>query len=169
MSAWDLPTFAAAAMPTLSLAAYLRITRASALYDLVVVGPLATPWTFVLLYTQLSALNQRLGAAPLPPFEALHFLLSSLLGTLVLLWSWLRFTGPSLRLGRYDACGRMVFALWLAWAMSVDVLPMLWLFLVPELVWGVLECLPVRPQGSGSSTARAAFTSAAPMRSSRGG
>lgn len=158
-------------MPSLPLPVYLRLTRASALYDLIVIAPFATPWTFAPLYVQLSVINAWLGAAPLPPFEALHFLFASLLGTLVLLWSWLRFTGPSLRLGRYDAAGRLLFSVWLSWALAVDDLPMLWLFLAPEIVWGVLECWPVAApaQAIGSSTARAAFTSAAPMRSSRGG
>jgi len=50
--------------------------------------------------------------------------------------------------------------------------PLLWLFVVPELAWGVVQWLPLagaHADGSGSSTARAALTSAAPMRSSRGG
>ncbi|MEH6437041.1 hypothetical protein [Massilia sp. DD77] len=47
-------------------------------------------------------------------------------------------------------------------------LVLLWLFLLPELLWGLAQWLPVT-QASGSSTSRAAFTSAAPMRSSRGG
>jgi hypothetical protein len=45
---------------------------------------------------------------------------------------------------------------------------MLWLFLVPEFCWGVAQWLPVA-QDAGSSTERAPLTSAAPMRSSRGG
>lgn len=153
----------------LQLHTYLRLTRASALYDLIVVAPFATPWTFALLYAQLSHINQRFGAGPLPTFASIHFLLATLLGTLVLTWSVCRLTAPSLKLGRFDASARLVFALWLAWAMVQDPLPMLWLFLVPELLWGVLQWWPVELQAIGSSTPRAALTSAAPMRSSRGG
>ena len=148
----------------LSQRTYLRLIRASALYDIVVVAPFATPWTFALLYAQLSHLNQWLGAGPLPGFETIHLLLATLLGTLVLTWSVCRLTTPSLTLGRFDATARLVFSLWLAWAMLQDPLPMLWLFLIPELLWGTVQWWPI-----GSSTARAAFTSAAPMRSSRGG
>lgn len=97
----------------LPLPGYLRLTRASTLYDIIVVAP---------------------------------------------------FAAPSLMLGRFGATTRLVFSVWLAWAMLQDPLPVLWLFLVPELLWGVVQWWPI-----GSSTPRAAFTSAAPMRSSRGG
>lgn len=147
---------------------YLRLTRASAVYDIVQILPFATPWTFSLLYAQLSHLNVWLGAPPLPPFAPLHFLLSSLLGTLVLLWSLVRLGTPSLRLGRFDAVGRLLFAFWIAWAMLQTAMPALWLFLLPELAWGIVEALPVA-HASGSSTPRAALSSAAPMRSRRGG
>ncbi|MBQ5949713.1 hypothetical protein [Massilia sp. ST3] len=152
----------------LPLATYLKLTRLSALYDILTVAPFATPWTFTLLTTQLSHLNGWLGAPALPAFAPIHTLLATLLGTLVLLWSLCRLTGPSLKLGRYDATGRLLFSLWLAWAMLQEDLPVLWVFLLPELLWGLAQWLPVT-QSIGSSTARAAFTSAAPMRSSRGG
>lgn len=155
-------------MPALPLASYLRLARASAVYDVLQILPFATPWTFTLLLEQLSALNAWLGGAPLPPFAPLHLLLSTLLGTLVLLWCAVRLKEPSLRLGRFDGVGRLLFASWIAWAMFSAELPVLWLFLVPELLWGVAQWWPVA-QASGSSTPRAALTSAAPMRSSRGG
>jgi len=149
-------------------ATYLRLTRASALYDIVQILPFATPWSFALFYQQLSTLNVWLGADPLPAFAPLHFVLSSLLGTLVLLWSVFRLGSPSRRLGRFDAVGRLLFAFWIAWAMLQVSMPVLWIFLLPELAWGVLESLRV-DQPSGSRTSRAAFRSAAPMRSRRGG
>jgi hypothetical protein len=141
-------------MPALTLPTYLRLTRASALYDIVVVFPLATPWTFALLHGQLSSINQLLGAGPLPPFATLHFLLASLLGTLVLLWSICRLTGPSLKLGRFDATGRLLFAVWLAWAMLEAELPVLWLFLVPELLWGVAQWCSVTPGARDADASR---------------
>ena len=52
--------------------------------------------------------------------------------------------------------------------MLAAALPVLWLFFIPELLWGAAQWWPV-DQSSGSSTARAASTSAMPMRSSRGG
>ncbi|MDY0963252.1 MULTISPECIES: hypothetical protein [Massilia] len=155
-------------MPALPLSTYLRLARASAAYDVIQILPFATPWTFALLIDRLSALNVWLGGAPLPPFAPLHLLLSSLLGTLVLLWCAVRLKEPSLRLGRFDGLGRLLFAFWIGWAMLEADLPVLWLFLVPELFWGVAQWWPVA-QASGSNTPRAAFTSDIPMRSSRGG
>lgn len=61
------------------------------------------------------------------------------MGSVVLVWSALRLATPSVRLERYDGVTR-----WLPLARA-------------------------HADDSGSSTARAAFTSAAPMRSSRGG
>lgn len=147
---------------------YLCITRASAVYDIVQILPFLTPWTFAALVERLSLLNVRLGAAPLAPFAPVHLLPATLLGTLVLLWSIYRLGSASRRLGRFDAAGRLLFAAWIAWAMGQAGMPVLWIFLLPELAWGVLEALPV-DQPIGIRTARAAFTSAAPMRSRRGG
>ena len=158
------------ALPRLSHRAYLRLIRASAVYDMVQILPFATPWTFALLYAQLSRLNVWFGAPPLARFETVHFLLATLLGTLVLTWTSARLWTPSLGLGRFDATARLAFAFWIGWAMLAADMPMLWIFLVPELIWGGAQWWPVeRQDGSGSSVACAAFTSATPMRSSRGG
>jgi len=130
-------------MPALPLSTYLRIARASALYDIVQALPFATPWTFALVYDALSRLNTWLGAPALPPCAPPHLLLGTLLGTLVLLWSVSRLGTPSLRLGRYDGAGRLLFACWIAWAMTRADMPVLWLFLLPEIVWGVAQWWPV--------------------------
>ena len=156
-------------LPPLPMPAYLRLIRASAVYDMAQILPFATPWTFALLYAQLSRLNVWMGAAPLPPFETVHFLLATLLGTLVLTWTSCRLAMPSVRLGRFDATARLAFAFWIGWAMLAADMPMLWIFLVPEIVWGCAQWWPVAVHAGGSSAARAALTRAAPMRSSRGG
>lgn len=147
---------------TVTLSTYLRITRASALFDIVVVGPFATPWTFSLLYPQLTALNIRLGGAPLAHFAQIHILITCLMGSLVLLWSVRRLLEPSLALGRYDGAGRFLFASWMVWALAQGGLPLVWLFLVPELLWGVAQLWPVGPakaarrsNGSGLKLVRA--------------
>ena len=110
-------------MLSLSPPAYFRLTRASALYDILIITPFATPWTFALLYPQLSNLNVSLGGAPV------QVLFACLLGSLVL--------------GRFDACGRAVFALWMAWALAQGGLPLLWCYFVPELLWAVAQAWPV--------------------------
>jgi hypothetical protein len=153
-----------------SLPAYLKLVRASACYDLLLTAPFATPWSFALAHDQLSALNRWLGGAPLPAFTPFHMLFTCLMGSVVLVWSVLRLQSASLRLGRFDGVTRFLFALWMGWALAATGAPLLWLFVLPELAWGVAQWLPVASGAQDcSSTARAPFTSAAPVRSSRGG
>ena len=152
-----------------SRSAFLNLVRASAAYDLLLTAPFATPWTFALVHAQLSAVNQRLGGHALPDFGPFHVLFACLMGSIVLVWSVLRLRAPSVTLGRYDGVGRGLFSAWMAWALAASDAPLLWLFLVPECCWGVAQWLPVAQACDGSSAARAPFTSAAPMRSSRGG
>ena len=151
-----------------SRSGFLTLVRASAAYDLLRTAPFATPWTFALVHAQLSAVNQHLGGAPLPAFGPFHVLFACLMGSIVLVWSVLRLRAPSVTLGRYDGIGRFLFSAWMAWALAASGAPLLWLFLVPEFCWGVAQWLPVA-QDDANSTERAPFTSAAPMRSSRGG
>jgi hypothetical protein len=133
------------AMLTVTLSTYLRITRASALCDILIVAPFASPWSFSLLYPQLTRLNLWLGGPPLAPFAGIHVLITCLMGSLVLLWSVRRWLEPSLALGRYDGAGRFLFATWMVWALVQGGLPLLWLFLAMELCWGVAQWLPVAP------------------------
>lgn len=132
-------------MPTVTLPTYLRITRASALFDILIVAPFATPWSFLLVYPLLNRLNLSMGGAALPPFAQIHILITCLMGSLVLLWSVRRLLEPSLALGRYDGAGRFLFASWMLWALLQGELPLVWLFLVPELLWGVAQWWPVAP------------------------
>lgn len=125
-------------------ATYRRIVRASAFYDLVVTAPFATPWTFALAHGGLDAVNTALGGAPLPPFAPLHVLFACLMGGVVLGWALLRMADPQPRFGRMDGAGRFVFTAWMAWALAVSDTPLLWLFIVPEALWGIVQWLPLR-------------------------
>lgn len=127
----------------LALPDYLKIVRASAAYDLLLTAPFATPWTFALAHEWLSALNQSLGGGPLPPFAPIHTLLACLLGSSVVVWAVLRLRNPQLGFGRADASGRVVFALWMAWALAQGDAPILWAYLVPELALAAALFLPV--------------------------
>ena len=51
-----------------SVTAFRRLVRASAIYDVLMIAPFTTPWTFLLLREHLSALNVGLGGVPLPLF-----------------------------------------------------------------------------------------------------
>ncbi|MBV8035952.1 hypothetical protein [Roseateles sp.] len=123
---------------------FLRVVWFSALYDLVLAAPFATPWTFELNRAQLSALNQALGGPVLPAFGVVQTLFVLLMGSIVGVWSVLRLRGPTVLFGRYDGVGRLLFSLWMAWAWSQGGLPVLLLFLLPELAWAVVQLWPVR-------------------------
>lgn len=135
-------------MPAFSLAfpahRFQRVVWFSALYDLIVTAPFVTPWTFELNRAQLSALNQALGGQPLPAFSSLQTLFALLMGSIVLVWSVLRLREPTVQLGRYDAAGRVMFSLWMGWAWIGGGLPVLQIFLVPEVFWAVAQLWPVQ-------------------------
>ncbi|UUW70826.1 hypothetical protein [Pseudomonas oryzihabitans] len=125
------------------LAPYLRLVRASALYDLLVTAPFATPWSLAWLLRQLDALGQWLGFAPLATFSPEALLLGNLLGSVVCVWAVLRLASPSVALGRYDAVARGLFALWQAWALYQGASPLLALFLVIEISFGIAQAWAV--------------------------
>lgn len=131
-------------MPAFSPARFRRVVGFSALYDLIVTAPFATPWTFELNRRQLGAVNEALGGQPLPAFDPFQTLFALLMGSLVLVWAVLRLRGPTLQFGRYDAAGRALFSLWMAWAWLQTGAPVLLLFLLPELAWAVVQAWPVR-------------------------
>lgn len=133
----------------LSIVTFRRLVRASAIYDVVMTAAFATPWTFLLMHEHLNAINLGLGGAPLPLFGPFHLLISSLFGSVVLVWSVLRMLDPQPRFGRFDAAARYLFSTWMAWALLVTGQPVLWLFIVPELAWGLAQSLPLRRSEGG--------------------
>ena len=135
-------------MLSFSTRRFLHIVRASAAYDLLLTAPFATPWSFALMAGQLSTINEALGGAPLPGFGVFHVLIACLFGSVVVVWSVLRLARPSIELGRYDGAARVLFATWMAWALALSGAPLLWLFVVPEAAWGVVQWWPVAREGA---------------------
>jgi hypothetical protein len=103
----------------LSVSAFRRAVRASAIYDVLMTVLFVTPWTFLLLREHLNALNVGLAARRCPSSNRLHLLISSLIGSVVMVWSVLRMLDPAPRFGRYDAAARYLFSTWMAWALLV--------------------------------------------------
>lgn len=119
---------------------YLRIVRASALYDLVVTLPFALPWTFVPLHAAMAGLAQAWQLpGQVPALDPLHMLLANLLGSVVVMWSLARVLAPSVLLGRLDAAARWLFALWQVYAVLHGASAILLLFTVAEIGFGVLQ------------------------------
>jgi len=131
-------------MPSFSPSQFRHVVRASAVYDLVVTAPFATPWSFAIAFGHLGAVNLALGGQPLPAFAPMHMLFALLMGSVVMVWSVLRLRGPTLQFGRYDAATRVLFSLWMAWAWMQTGEPVLLLFIVPEASWAVVQACRVR-------------------------
>lgn len=114
-----------------------RVVRASALYDLVVTLPFATPFTAGWLLEQLHQLHVWLGlsGATPPHFEPMHLLFVSLMGTIVTLWAVLRIWRPEPLFGAVDTAGRAFFSLWMAWALWMGQSSLLAVMLALELTW----------------------------------
>jgi hypothetical protein len=138
----------------MQLSAYRKLVQASALYDLAVTAPLATPWTLAIMHALMSHLNVQLGGAPLPAFEPFHMFIAGLLGSVVTVWSLLRLRHPSRRLGLYDGAARFLFSSWMAWTLMATGAPLLWLLLVPECAWGVVQWWPLAGRTDAATGAR---------------
>ena len=75
-----------------------RLVWWSALYDLVVTAPFATPLTAPLAITQLHGLHTALGLpGTIPEFAPMHLFFVNLFGTIVVLWSAVRLLDPAPR------------------------------------------------------------------------
>ena len=131
---------------------YRRLVRGSAWYDLIVMAAFATPWSFAALHGVLSSVSQALNLpGELPAFAPMHLLMANLLGSIVCVWGVLRIRDPQQIYGRYDAVGRFLFAAWQAYALAHGASSLLVIFLFFELVWGVVQVLPVlAPSRAGS-------------------
>ncbi|QXI29200.1 hypothetical protein [Pseudomonas vanderleydeniana] len=124
---------------------YRRLVRASGWYDLIVTAAFATPWSFMALHSQLQGLSLAMGlSGTLPAFEPMHMLMANLMGSIVCVWSVLRIRDPQAVFGRYDAIGRLLFATWMAYALSQGASVIIALFLFFEIAWGIAQLLPVR-------------------------
>lgn len=135
----------------LTSATFRRIVLGSAIYDLLVTAPFATPWSFAFVHAQLSGLNQALGGAALPAFTPFHVLFGCLLGSVVLVWAALRISDPQARYGRFDAAARLLFTVWMIWTLLATGAPLLWLFIVPELAWGLAQLAPLKASAAPSA------------------
>lgn len=120
---------------------YRRLVLVSALYDLVVTLPFATPFTARATLAIVARAHSALGfrGDPPPAFATTHVFFVALFGTVVVLWSLFRLRHPRPEVGLFDGIGRGVFALWMTWALANGASRMLLGFLVPETLFGVAQ------------------------------
>ena len=121
---------------------YLRVVRASAVYDLVVTAGFATPWTYALVHDALFSLGRAWGLGVLPALDPMQVLYANLMGSVIVVWAALRILGPLPVHGLFDGIARALFAAWQAYALAHGAPQFLWLFLVVEVAFGVVQLVP---------------------------
>ena len=118
----------------------LRVVRASALYDLITaIGFL--PFIAPSLLNALASLHHKLGlsgAAP-DPTDVYVLMFANLMGGLITVWALLRMFRPSLLMGAADTAGRALFTTGMAAAIANGASPLVWVMLVLEVIWGVVQ------------------------------
>jgi hypothetical protein len=131
-----------------------RIVFASAVYDFLVTAPFATPWSARLVFAPLAAVHRSLGLGGAPPAldGPVALLFGNLLGSIVLVWSAVRLLAPTVRHGAADTVGRVLFSTWMLFALTHGASPVLVAFLIPEVLWAVVQGAAVwasaRPEAS---------------------
>jgi hypothetical protein len=138
-----------------------RIYRQSAIYDLALAAPFATPPTAWAAWWATDGLAQGLGLAALPPLDPHAMMFANFFGTIVTLWGLLRLRLDQPSLARWDAVGRVFFALAMAVALWRGANPLLWPLLVLELGWAALQLAPVSGKAWGDPGG--AVSKASPM------
>lgn len=118
-----------------------RVVYSSAFYDLVVTAAFATPWSARWVSGILVELHHAWGLSGAPPSlqDPLSLLFANLMGTIVLIWSVLRLRSPTLEFGAFDTLGRVFFSFWMAFALLNGASTLLLHFLVPEMLWGLVQ------------------------------
>ena len=131
----------------------LRVIRASAAYDVVATAAFTLPWTAPFALHSLIRVHESWGLSgslPLPD-DPFTILFANLLGSIVLVWSVLRWAKPSLTLGAADTAARALFSAWMLTAVLSGASTVVLVFLVPEVLWGIVQgtvVLRARPSRS---------------------
>jgi hypothetical protein len=118
-----------------------RIVFLSALYDLIVTLPFATPWSARFAVAKLADIHRALGLSGAPPAldtpDSLLF--ATLMGSIVVVWSILRLRAPTVEHGIADTAGRVLFSMWMAYALGHGASAVIAVLLVLEIGWGIVQ------------------------------
>ena len=129
----------------LSTQAYRRVFRVSAWYDLIVTWPFAIPFTLALYWGGLlSWISALLGLPPLPALDVHGVLFANFTGSVVIVWSLARILSDDIRLARLDGLARLLFSAWMINALAQGATPLLYVFLLPEIGFGILQIFGTR-------------------------
>ncbi len=134
------------------LARLMRSTRpvragwAGGLYDVLITGGFATPWTAAFILGLLATAQETAGLPgdPMPSFDVSHVLFVTLFGVVVTMWGVVRMLRPTALLTAVDTAGRGVFSLYFIWALLQGHSTVIVAFLALELTWLVVQAVGVR-------------------------
>lgn len=131
----------------LSISQSRMVVRSSALFDLVVTAPFATPWTLALVHSLVFWLDGQLNLpGSVPAFGLFGVLFANLMGSVVLVWAIVRWISPTAFLGRMDAVARALFSAWQVYAVTQGASMVLLVFTLFELLFLVAQVWPVKSE-----------------------
>jgi len=120
--------------------------RISSWWDMHITWPLMTPPSLWVLWWLLGKAQIALGLDPLPALDVYAVMFANFAGTVVVVWAIVRLRYDDPAMARYDAAGRWGFSAWMIYALSQGASPILYGFLAVELIFAVLQSLPVRAE-----------------------
>jgi hypothetical protein len=122
------------------------LVRAGAVYDLIVVGPLAFPFLALRHLQVFAYLNESFGLrGSIPAFDPLHLLFANLFAVFVVIWALLRLFWFHPQYACADFASRFCVSLLLGWyAYAGAVNGIVNFFLVAEVGLAVMSWLAIR-------------------------
>jgi hypothetical protein len=117
-----------------------KVFVTSSWYDLAMSAPFALPITQVFVWGQvLSPVSVLLGFGELEPLDPHAGMFANFYGSIVMIWAVLRLYSGDVRLAIVDGIGRVLFAIAMVNALLHGATQLLWIFLVPEIFFCVLQ------------------------------
>ncbi len=118
----------------------LNVYRACGLWDLLLTVTFAAPPLAAFDLALLKRIHVALGGArAFPAFEPLHLFFVSMFGIMCVIWAVIRVHRPSRLLALYDTVGRFAVASFMIGFTLAGVSPVVALFSVSEIGWGVVQ------------------------------
>lgn len=117
-----------------------KVFVASSWYDLAMSAPFALPISLNLVWGNvLIPINALLGFGELEHLGPHGSMFANFYGSIVLIWALLRLYLRDVRLAVVDGVGRLLFSIAMVNALLNGASPLLWIFLVLELVFCILQ------------------------------
>lgn len=120
---------------------YRRVVWFGGLYDFLVTFPFALPGLVGIQLATLEKVQGWLGlAGRFPVFDPFQLFFLNLFGSIVVIWAALRIAKPEPLFGLADGIARVMFSSLMLYYLAVWGIPQIvWLFVVPEIVFGVAQ------------------------------